>query len=92
MKEFLAYIHGELSRMTSLHKVSEKLTQEDQDLLKSIRGTVELLESYAERTQNTKLYGITDDFEYSINHMWVFFKAESALQELKTRISEYKVD
>jgi len=90
MKEFLLYIHAQLSRTATLHKSSEKLSKEDCDLFESIRGTVMFLETYAEQAKDSKLYQIADDLEYSIRHMWVTFKAEGALADAKTRISEYR--
>lgn len=89
MKEFLLYIHAQLSRIATLHESSEKLTKEDTDLLESITQTVTLLVAFAEQSKNGRLYQIADDFEYSIYHMRVTFKAKSALEEAKTRISEY---
>jgi len=89
MKEFLVYIHAQLSRIAELHKSSEKLSQKDNDLFEIIRQTVTFLVTYAEQSKNGKLYQIADDFEYSIYHMRVTFKAEGALEEAKARISEY---
>ncbi|HJR80066.1 MAG TPA: hypothetical protein VJ821_08335 [Anaerolineales bacterium] len=89
MKEFLWYIHTQLSRIALLHKSSETLSKEDNDLFESIRQTVTFLVMYAEESKNGKLYQIADDFEYSVYHMRVTFKAESALEEAKIRISKY---
>lgn len=90
MKEFLLYIHAQLSRIASLHKSSEKLSKEDSDWFESIRQTVMFLEAHAEQSGNGKLYQIVDDFEYSIYHMWVTFKAEAALKDAKTNINKYE--
>lgn len=89
MKDFLFYIHSQLSRIIELYKSAETLSEEDNDLLESLRQTVMFLETYAEQSKNGKLYQIADDFEYSIYERRVTFKAESALEEAKTRISEY---
>lgn len=90
MKQFLTYIHAELSRIASLYKLSEKLEKEDNEILHSSRGTLLILESFAAKTENQKLYGIVDDLEYSINHVWVTFKAEAALKDAQLNISQYE--
>ena len=90
MKEFLLYIHAQLTRIAELHKSAETLSKEDNDLLESIRQTVIFLEEYTEQSKNGELYGILDDLEYSINHMRVTFKAKAALEDAKTNINKYK--
>ena len=89
MKEFLLYIHAQLSRIVILHKSSENLSKEDSDLLESIRGTVMLLQTYAEQAKDSKLYQIVDDLEYSVYHRQITFKAEGALEDAKININKY---
>lgn len=90
MKEFLVYLHTELGRMASLHESSEKISKEDTELLDALRGAAITLGSFAESIKDGKLYQIADDFEYSIYHMRVTFKARAALDEAQTRINDYQ--
>lgn len=89
MKEFLSYILDQLNKLTQLHKTSEKLSDEDTELLNYLRGTVLFLETYAAHINDRRLYQIVDDMEYAISHMWVTFKAEAALKDVEKNISEY---
>lgn len=90
MKEFLAYIHAELGRITSSYKITQKLEKEDYEMLDWLGGTLLILEDFASKTENQKLYGIIDDLEYSINHIRVTFKAEAALKDAQLNISKYE--
>ncbi len=90
MKEFLVYIHAELDRITSLYKVSGKLEKEDEEILNWLGGTLSILEKYAAKTANCKLYGIVDDLDYSIAHIWVTWKAEAALKDAQLHINQYE--
>jgi hypothetical protein len=74
MKEFLLYIHTQLSRILLLHEASEKLSNEDSDLFESVRRTIMVLQTYAEQTRDGKLSQITDDLEYSICHSGLCLK------------------
>lgn len=89
MKEFLFYIHTQLTRLLLFYKSSENLSKEDNELLQSIIGTITLLQTYAEQTKDRDLYKITDDLEYSVYHLRVTFKAESALDDSKASINVY---
>ena len=89
MKDFLVYLHSQLSRMLLLHNSPEQLTKEDSELLTYIRGTVSFLENYTENGKDPKLYQIIEDMQYSINHLRVPFKAEAALKDVEKNISKY---
>ena len=89
MKEFLVYLHVQLSRMLLMYKSTEQFTKEDSELFTYIRGTVLFLENYTEHIYDPKLYQIVEDMQYSINHMRVPFKAEEALKDVEKNISEY---
>ena len=90
--DFLEFIHDQLSRMASLNEVTDELTQEDGNLLSAIGGTAEVIMEYANRTKDSDLYQIGDDFEYSVNHigMRTYFKAADVLKETKLKIEAYK--
>ncbi len=90
MKEFLVYIHAELSRITSIYGISQTLEKEDTEILGELRGTLYILENFATKTDNRKLYGIVDDLEYSIAHVMVTFKAEAALKDALSNISQFE--
>ena len=89
MKDFLYYLHTELSRLLALHKSEEKLSKEDEELLASIRQTVYLIESYAGKQSDGRLIQIADDLIYTIGHMQVWFKAEEALKDAEKNIGDY---
>ncbi len=90
--DFLTFIHDHLSRMASLNEAADKLTEEDRDLLNAIGGAATVIMEYANRTKDSDLYQIGDDFEYAVNHigMRVYFKAASVLEEAKLKIEAYK--
>jgi len=90
--DFLTFIHDQLSRMASLNEASDELTDKDRDLLNAIGGAATIIMEYANRTKDSELYQIGDDFEYSVNHigMRVYFKAASVLEEAKLKIEAYK--
>lgn len=90
--DFLAFIHDYLSRMASLNEATDKLTEEDHDLLNAIGGAAMVIMEYANRRKDSDLYQIGDDFEYAVNHigMRVHFKAASVLEEAKLKIEAYK--
>ena len=90
MKDFLSYIHAELSRMTSIHKSVGNLSKEDEELRQAMTGVVTVLENYAEHSKDGKLFQINHDLEYSIYHMWVSFKAEAALKDAEENIAIYQ--
>jgi hypothetical protein len=89
MKDFLSYLHAELSRLMLIYTSATGLSKEDKDLLYAITETASILESYAETSKNGRLYGIVEDLQYSINHMWVPFKAETALKDVQKNIAAY---
>jgi hypothetical protein len=89
MREFLLYIHSQLSRMTLIRKSEGKLSEEDNVQLEAIRGSVSVLENFAEQSKDVKLGQIVEDLQYSINHMRVSFKAEAALKDAETNINAY---
>ena len=89
MKEFLVYVHAQLNKILSLYKLSEKLTKEENELLNWLSGAVLVIENFAEKTGDGKLYQIAEDMDYAVNHMWVWFKAESALKDVEENISKY---
>jgi hypothetical protein len=89
MKDFLVYLHTQLSKILLLHKSTEPLTKEDSELFTYIRGTVSFLENYTETITDPKLFQIIEDMQYSIGHMRVPFKAEAALNDVEKNISEY---
>lgn len=90
--DFLTFIHDQLSRMASLNETAVELTKEDCNLLSAIGGTAEVIMEYADRTKDSDLYQIGDNFEYSVNHigMKVYFKAATVLEETKLKIEAYK--
>ena len=85
MKDFLLYLHSELSRLL-IKKSSSTLEKADEDLLQRISETVSFLESFAEISKDGRLYGIVEDLEYSIRHLWIPFKAEAALKDVEKNI------
>ena len=90
MKEFLIYIHAELSQITSSYKLTQKFEKEDYEMLDWLGGTLLILEGFATKTNNRKLHKIVDNLEYSIGHIRVTFKAEAALNDVQLDISQYE--
>jgi hypothetical protein len=89
MKDFLTYLHTQLVRVLEIHKLSEKLSKEDEQLYVQLWNTVVSLENYAEYSKDGKLIQIADDMVYAANHMRVWFKAEDALKDVAMNIRNY---